>query len=56
MALDDGEGHAEPTEAFLPWGMPPAQALEEMQGTVLWFGAGAALVLWTAVALLLTSW
>lgn len=39
---------------FLAWGMPAETHEGEFDDMALWFTAGASLLVWTAVALLLT--
>jgi hypothetical protein len=49
------DAHAESPPAFLPWDMP-AQTREDLrEAATLWLTGGVSLLLWTAIALLLTT-
>lgn len=55
--MDTHEGRAESAPVFLAWGMPAAIEAHDgfFSGPALWLTGGATLLLWTAIALLLTS-
>lgn len=55
--MDIREGRADSAPVFLAWGMPATIEAHEgfFSGPALWLTGGASLLLWTAIALLLTS-
>ena len=53
--LDDREARAEAAPLYLSGGMPLEAAPGAFEGATLWLTGGASLLLWTAIALLLTS-
>jgi hypothetical protein len=54
--MDTREGRVDTAPVFLAWGMPAIEAHEGFfGGAALWLSGGASLLLWTAIALLLTS-
>jgi len=55
MPNDSREARAESIQVLLPWGSPLAERDEIFAGATFWLVGGASLVLWTALALLLTS-
>lgn len=56
MATDTREVRAEATPVSLAWGVHAVETADGMaDGAVLWLAGGACLLLWTAIALLLTS-
>jgi hypothetical protein len=56
MPNDSRDPRAESLPLLLPWGLPGTEAREDPRdAALLWLTGGAALVLWTAVALLLSS-
>lgn len=54
MRMESREARAETLQVLLPWGTPIPEG-EEAPGAALWLAGGASLLLWTAVALLLTA-
>ena len=55
MQQSTRQARAEAVAVFLPWG-PPMDARASPSGeAALWLTGGASLLLWTALALLLTS-
>lgn len=54
MRNDSDDVHAE-QEVFLAWGMPIEGRESVLDDPTLWFTAGVTLLLWTGLALLLTS-
>jgi hypothetical protein len=52
---NDREARAETLPTLLPWGTPLAERDEAFGGPGFWLAGGASLLLWTAVALLLTA-
>jgi hypothetical protein len=56
MPNDNREARADAIQVLLPWGMPSSESREDFfDSAALWLTGGAFLVLWTALALLLTS-
>lgn len=55
MANDTRDVQAEPAPVFLAWGMPMEAREDFLDGPALWLTGGVSLLLWTAVALLLTA-
>ena len=55
MPNDHREARAESIQVLLPWGTPLAERDNGFAGAVFWLAGGASLLLWTAVALLLTA-
>lgn len=56
MPHESREARADAHPLVLPWGMPTTDVREDLAGAAgLWLTGGAALLLWTALALLLTS-
>lgn len=53
--LDDREARAEAAPLYPSGGMPVEAGQGAFGGAVLWLTGGASLLLWTAIALLLTS-
>lgn len=54
MANDTREARTDGSPVLLTWGVPEARHAQEADAT-LWLTGGATLLLWTALALLLTS-
>jgi hypothetical protein len=55
MPNDRREALAETLQVLLPWGTPLAERDDGFGGPAFWLAGGASLLLWTAVALLLTT-
>lgn len=55
MPNESREARAETLPLLLPWGMPLSDRDDGFAGAGFWLAGGGALLLWTAVALLLTS-
>lgn len=55
MPHDRREARAETLPTLLPWGMPQAERDDGFGDPAFWLAGGASLLLWTAVALLLTA-
>ncbi|GAB3654754.1 hypothetical protein [Ramlibacter alkalitolerans] len=55
MPHDSREARAETLQVLMPWGSPLAEGEDPVAATAFWLAGGASLLLWTAVALLLTS-
>jgi hypothetical protein len=55
MADDTREFQSEPAPVFLAWGMPMEAREDFLDGPAMWLTGGVTLLLWTAVALLLTA-
>lgn len=56
MAHDDRDARSESVQLLLPWGMPSVESRTDLLGAAaLWLTGGAALLLWTVVALVLTA-
>ncbi|MEJ8838885.1 hypothetical protein [Ramlibacter sp. AN1133] len=55
MPNDRREARAETLQVLLPWGMPMSDRDDGLPGAAFWLAGGASLLLWTAVALLLTA-
>lgn len=54
MANDGDDGRGEVQQVFLAWGMPVEAREGILDDTGLWLTAGATVLVWTALALLLT--
>jgi len=54
MPNDSREARADTLQLLLPWGAPQLEC-DDGPGAAFWLASGASLLLWTAVALLLTS-
>ena len=55
MPKESREVRAEAMPVLLPWGMPLGDREDAFAGAGIWLAGGASLLLWTAVALLLTA-
>ena len=55
MPNDRREARVETIQVLLPWGSAVADREEAAHGAAFWLAGGASLLLWTAVALLLTA-
>jgi hypothetical protein len=56
MPTDTRDARADTAPVFLAWGMPTIEAQDGFfADAALWLTGGASLVLWTALALLLTA-
>jgi len=55
MPNDRREVRAETLQVLLPWGTPFSEQDDGSGGPMFWLAGGASLLLWTAVALLLTA-
>lgn len=55
MPNDHREVRAETLQVLLPWGTPMSERDDRVGGPAFWVAGGASLLLWTAVALLLTA-
>lgn len=57
MEIDTRDGRVDSVPIFLAWGVPAAVEGHEgfFGGAALWLTGGASILLWTAIALLLTS-
>lgn len=55
MPQEAREARTETLQVLLPWGMPVADGEEGPGGAGWWLAGGASLLVWTAVALLLTA-
>jgi hypothetical protein len=55
MPNDPREARADTMQVLLPWGTPIAERDDPRSAAALWLAGGASLLLWTAVALLLTA-
>ena len=55
MRNESDDMHDEPNPVFLAWGMPMEARDSLLDEPTLWLTAGVTLVLWTGLALLLTS-
>lgn len=55
MQNQSREARAEAAPAFLPWELPADTREGLPEGATLWLTGGASLLLWTAIALLLTT-
>ena len=55
MPNDPRQARAETIQVLPPWGTPAADREEADAGAALWLAGGATLLLWTALALLLTA-
>lgn len=55
MPQDTREAHADNAPIFLAWGMPMETNQGFLDGFALWLSGGASLLLWTALAFVLTA-
>lgn len=55
MPTHPREAHAESLQVLLPWGSPIAEGEDARGAAGLWLAGGASLLLWTALAMLLTA-
>jgi len=55
MANDTDDRRNEGAPVFLAWGMPVEARESALDDATLWLTGGATLLLWTALALILTS-
>jgi hypothetical protein len=56
MITHTGGPRSDSGPAFLAWGLPSTESGDDLVGrTVWWVGGGASLLVWTALALLLTA-
>lgn len=56
MPNDAREARADNIQFLLPWGLPSAEAADDFLGSAaMWLTGGVTLVLWTALAMLLTA-
>jgi len=55
MPNDNREARAETLQLLLPWGSPTSDRDDAFGGPAFWLAGGASLLVWTALALLLTS-
>jgi len=55
MPPERREARAETLPTLLPWGTPLSERDDGFGGPAFWLAGGASLLLWTAVALLLTT-
>lgn len=55
MGNDTDDVRHDPAPVFLAWGMPMEARDGLLDGATLWLTGGATLLLWTALALLLTT-
>jgi hypothetical protein len=55
MPNDTREGRADAAPILLAWGMPLEAAEGTFEELTVWLTGGVSLLLWTALALLLTS-
>jgi hypothetical protein len=55
MPYDNREARAETLQVLMPWGTPLSERDDPVAAAAFWLAGGASLLLWTAVALLLTS-
>jgi hypothetical protein len=55
MPKEPRQAHADTLQLLLPWGTPLPEGDEASGAAALWLAGGASLMLWTAVALLLTA-
>ena len=55
MPKEPREARAETIQFLLPWGSPAADRDDAAGATAFWLAGGASLLLWTAVAVLLTA-
>jgi hypothetical protein len=55
MQNQSREARAEAAPAFLPWDRPADTRERLAEDAMLWLTGGASLLLWTAIALLLTT-
>lgn len=53
--MDHREPRAEAAPLLLPGSLPGDTGADAFEGATLWLTGGASLLLWTAIALLLTS-
>lgn len=55
MRNESREARAEVIEVLMPWGTPVPDAEDALGAAALWLAGGASLVLWTAIAVMLTA-
>jgi hypothetical protein len=55
MPNESREARADTIQVLLPWGTPVAEGEDARGAAGFWLAGGASLLLWTAVALLLTA-
>jgi hypothetical protein len=55
MPQDARQAHSDSTPVFLAWGMPAETGEASFDGFALWLSGGASLLLWTALAFVLTA-
>jgi hypothetical protein len=55
MHDDNREARVEAAPVFMAWGLPMETREGGFEAATLWLTGGASLLLWTAIALLLTS-
>lgn len=55
MPKESRPAHADTLQLLLPWGTPLPEGEDGSGAAALWLAGGASLLLWTAVALLLTA-
>jgi hypothetical protein len=56
MPAENRDARAETIQVLFPWGMPLADVADDVAGSAAWWlSGGVVLLLWTALALLLTS-
>ncbi|MDB5898806.1 MAG: hypothetical protein JWP41_2408 [Ramlibacter sp.] len=56
MPTDTRQSPADAASVFATWGVTSAEATEDLfGGAVWWLGSGASLLVWTALALVLTG-
>jgi hypothetical protein len=55
MPNDRRDARAESLQVLLPWGAPLSDRDDGFAGAAFWLAGGASLLLWTAVALVLTA-
>lgn len=56
MPAENRDARAETIQVLFPWGMPLADMPEDVAGSATWWlSGGVALLLWTALAFLLTT-
>jgi hypothetical protein len=56
MPTDTRDTRADAASVFLAWGMPSGESQDDMfANAVWWMGGGASLLVWTALALVLTA-
>lgn len=55
MHKESRQAHADTMHVLFPWGTPVPEGDEGSGAAGLWLAGGVSLLLWTAVALLLTA-